>query len=241
MAVIDYSTFKFIVVILLFIALAVVLIWEYLQRKTANKNLNQSKRKTKKYEKMGQTQMKSKKLPPKSSLFESLCKSKWMIISILLLIAILVPSQTHSYNVDVPYEDTETYTEKEAYDEIEYYDVQTPYEDTEVYYDQVPIEKTETHTAEEGMHFPSCDGDCYCTDYTFFGDCVKCTCEYTVHESIEKERAVIKYRTETKQRTVTKYRDVPKTRTVIKIRQEERYEQRNWLFKFRVPWKLNIF
>lgn len=159
---------------------------------------------------------------------------------LLLIFFLIAPTRTHFYTVEVPYEDIEYYFEKEPYEYQEAYEAQEGYETTETYSDQVPIQKLRTDTAQEGYYYPHCDGDCYCTGYNYLGNCIKCTCQYTEYETIQKERPVTKYKTVTKTRTATGYHDVQKQRTVTKLRQEQRQYEINWVFEFRVPWYLHI-
>ena len=182
-----------------------------------------------------------------------------VITGIILLGAIFTlaaPTKTHTYYVDVPYEASESYTEKEPYDAQEAYQVQVPYESTETYTDTVPVEVDVPYTdyeekvyhAESGHYYPDVSSPCRCTDYNFWGNCVEQTCTTPVtkyktetqQQTIEKTRPVTKYKTETKYRTVTKYRDVQKSRTVTKTKEEPKQYEVNWLFKFRVPWRLHI-
>jgi hypothetical protein len=180
-------------------------------------------------------------------------------LSIFLLIAfiVLAPTKTHHYEVEVSYTDTETYTEKEPYETQEAYQVQEPYQDVEYYTDTVPVEQSVPYTdyesvvynAPSGQYYPSCGSDCTCTDYSFWtGQCIQCTClvavtrykTQIVYQEIQKERPVTKYRTITKYRTVTKYRDVEKTRDVVKTKMDPRQVEVNWLFGFKLPYKLHF-
>jgi hypothetical protein len=179
-------------------------------------------------------------------------------ITIFLLTVFILfgPTKTVTYQVEVSYTDTEHYTEKEPYETQEDYTVQEPYQTTEYYTDQVPVEQsvpytdydTVIHDAPSGSYYTDC-GSCSCTKYTFWtGQCVQCTCRVAVtryqtqivYKDIQKERPVTKYQTVTKYRTVTQYRDVDKTREVIKIRLEERQMEVNWIWNFRMPYRLHL-
>jgi hypothetical protein len=180
-------------------------------------------------------------------------------LGVFLLIAfiILAPTKTHHYEVEVSFTDTETYTEKEPYEAQESYQTQEPYQDVEYYTDTVPVEQsvpytdyeTVVHNAPSGQYYPSCGSDCTCTDYSFWtGQCIQCTClvavtrykTQIVYQEIQKERPVTKYRTITKYRTVTKYRDVEKTREVVKTKMDPRQVEVNWLFGFKLPYRLHL-
>ena len=179
-----------------------------------------------------------------------------ILVVLLGLLTAFAPTKTHYYTVEVPYEDTETYYEKEPYDAQEAYQVEVPYESTETYYDTVPTQTSvpytdyedKVYTAGPGKYYPDVSSPCRCTDYNFWGNCVEQTCTYPVtkyktetrQETVEKTRPVTKYKTETKYRTVTKYKDVQKSRTVMKMRDEQRQYEVNWLFNFRVPWFLHV-
>lgn len=179
-----------------------------------------------------------------------------VLFVLLIAFTLIVPTKTITYEVEVTYTDTENYTEKEPYEAQESYKVQESYESVEYYTDTVPIEKsipytdyeTVVHDAPYGQYYPSCDS-CSCTKTSiWFGNCIQCTCsaEVTkyktevVYEEIEKERPVIKYRPATKYRTITKYQEVEKTREVIKTKMEAREMEVNWLFEFKLPYKLHL-
>ena len=80
-------------------------------------------------------------------------------------------------------------------------------------------------------------------------NCTQCSCYRIItaqkteifNEEIEKERILTKYITERKYRTVTKYKDVNKSREVIKVKTENKEVEVNWIFGFKVPFKLHIF
>ena len=178
-------------------------------------------------------------------------------VFLLITFTVFAPTETHHYEVEVSYIDTETYTEKEPYETQESYQVQEPYQDVDYYTDNVPVEQSVPYTEYEivvynappGQYYPSCGSDCTCTDYSFWtGDCIQCTCSVavtrykiqTVYQEIQKERPVTKYRTLIKYRTVTKYRDVEKTREVMKIKMEPRQMEVNWILGFKMPFKLHF-
>lgn len=180
---------------------------------------------------------------------------KFIIITIIILVlaTLFIPTKTYWYEVEVPYQDTEYYTETVPYNEEEQYEVQVPYESTETYTDQVPVERDVPYTAYESYYDYTTDCDAYvrcsCLDTSFWtGKCIKCLCERPVtkyrkevgYESVQKTRPVTKYKTETKTRTVTKYRDEQKSRIVTKIGTERRNMEINWLFGFEMPWVCRI-
>lgn len=177
-------------------------------------------------------------------------------IFLIALFLIFAPTSTSHYEVEVYYTDTETYTEKVPYEVQEAYEVQEPYEGIESFTDTVPIEQSVPYidyeevvsNAPSGQYYASWDSNCSCTNYNLEW-CIQLTCQVAttrymteiVYEKIEKERPVTKYRTVTKSRTVTKYRDVQNTRNVIKTKMEPREMEVNWLFGFKMPYKLHIF
>ena len=178
-------------------------------------------------------------------------------VFLLIVFIVLAPTKTHPYEVEVSYVDTETYTEKEPYETQESYQVQEPYQDVEYYTDNVPVEQSVPYTdyetvvsnAPSGQYYPNCGSDCTCTDYSFWTEnCIQCTCliavtryrTQIVYQEIQKERPVTKYITLTKYRTVTKYRDVEKTRDVMKTKIDPRQIEVNWIFGFKLPYKLHF-
>ncbi|MBU0460908.1 MAG: hypothetical protein KJ771_08955 [Nanoarchaeota archaeon] len=166
-------------------------------------------------------------------------------IFLLITFIIIAPTKTHHYEVEVPYTDTETYSEKEPYETQEEYQTQEPYQTTETYYDQVPVQKKQVNDASSGQYYPSCNNNCYCSKQEWNWNmfeyiCVQCTCQITEYQTIAKERPVTKYTTVTKYRTVTKYKDVQKTREVIKTKMDPRQVEVNWIFNFKLPYKLHL-
>ena len=178
-----------------------------------------------------------------------------VIIFLLIAFFLFIPTKTVTYEVEVSYTDIEAYYEKEPYNDQEAYQSQEPYETTEYYTDTVPVEKSVPYTdyetrvvnAPPGTYYPDY-GSCSCTDYNFWGGCIQLTClepvtKYKteiVYEEITKERPVTKYETVTKYRTVTKYKDVEKTREVIKTRMETKRMEVNWIWGFKMPFKLHL-
>ena len=83
----------------------------------------------------------------------------------LFLIAgiILLPTKTVSYQVEVPYIDTETYTVEVPYEDIEEYTVQVHYETQEPYVETIPIE------TEEKINFIQDWVTCTSSSEGFFG------------------------------------------------------------------------
>ena len=162
------------------------------------------------------------------------------VLLLIILLVILIPTKAKNYTVEILYEDTEYYYEKEPFNAQEPYERQEAYQTTETYYDQVPIQKTKVNDAGEGKYYPSCSGSCQCTRYNWYGNCIQCTCQYTEYQSIAKERPVTKYKTVTDYREVTKYQDVQKSRQVMRTRNEQRTTHVNWIFKFEVPWSLDL-
>lgn len=190
----------------------------------------------------------------RSNLYFFICLGIFLIIAFF----ILAPTKTYHYEVEVSYTDTETYTVKEPYETQESYQVQEPYETTETYTDKVPVQEEVPYQNLEYYYDTvikddcNTDAGCSCTDWGGFlwMTCVKCSCKKshyvtrykteTVYRDIEKERPVTKYKTMTKYRTVTKYRDIEKTREVVKTKMEARQVEQNWLFGFKMPYRLHI-
>ena len=186
---------------------------------------------------------------------------KFFIIGIIVFMAAIfflaVPTRSATYQVEVPYQDTETYTETEPYTAQEPYERQEAYEDTVPYDKQEAYASTESYTDTVKTTYESamdnCDynANCQCTSTSFWsGICVKCVCvkvDYvqktrpvTKYKTVTDYQTVTKYRTVTDYQTVTKYRDVQKTRPVMKTRMEDRTKEVNWLFGFEIPWALHI-
>lgn len=182
-----------------------------------------------------------------------------LFLILLVLFILLIPTKTVTYEVEVPYETTETYYEKEPYQVQEPYQTQQAYEAAETYYDMIPVTRDvpyqELEYYSETVNQDSCDTiypSCICKErgWLGLGDCISCVCEKsrpvtkyrteTFQEQITKTRPVTKYRTVTEYRTVTNYRDVEKSRIVMKIRTEPREREINWLFGFRVPYTLHV-
>ena len=169
------------------------------------------------------------------------------LVFLLIIFTLFVPTKTSYYEVEIPYNDTEYYIEKEPYQVEEPYQVKEPYQTTETYIDIVPVEKSVPYQTIEYVYYSDCDSTEGCTCihwHWFWGYCDGCECKVTkykteiVYEEIEKTRPVTKYKDIIKYRTVTKYRNVTKSREVIKIKIEQREKEVNWLFGYRVPYKL---
>ena len=71
----------------------------------------------------------------------------WIVIGILLIISaiILLPTKVVSYQVEVPYINTEQYTVEVPYEDVEEYIVQVPYETEETYIESVPVQEQEEY------------------------------------------------------------------------------------------------
>jgi predicted nucleic acid-binding Zn ribbon protein len=69
----------------------------------------------------------------------------WFIYIYLLLLFVLIlfPTKVLSYQVEVPYIDTEQYNVNVPYEDVEEYVVQVPYETKEQYVETVPIQNQE--------------------------------------------------------------------------------------------------
>lgn len=180
-----------------------------------------------------------------------------IFVFVLIAFILFVPTKTVTYEVEVAYTDTEVYYEKEPYETQEAYQTQEPYEAVEYYIDTVPVEQSVPYTdyeyvaydAPPGQYYSDCGSGCSCTKYSFWtGNCTQCTCQVPVtryrteivYQAIQKERPVTKYMTVTKYRTVTKYKDIEKTREVIKTRMEPREMEVNWIWGFKMPWRLHL-
>jgi hypothetical protein len=190
---------------------------------------------------MAHKRHKSKHVKSKSNLYFFVGLGVFVLIALF----IIAPTKTYHYDVEVFYNDTETYFEIEPYETQEAYQVQEPYQTTETYYDQVPVQKIQVNDAPSGQYYPSCNTNCYCSNQEwswsmFAYVCVQCTCQITEYQTIAKERPVTKYTPVTKYRTVTKYRDVEKTRDVIRTRMEPRQIEVNWIFGFKLPYTLHL-
>ena len=177
----------------------------------------------------------------------------WIAVFLILFAGIVFPTKNVEYQVEVPYEDVEYYTEKEPYETQEAYEKQVPYEATETYVDTVPVEREVPYTDYETESWydytTDCDYSsyCSCTGTSWWtGKCNKCYCSKTnpvtkykkeiIDEEVEKERAITKYKTVIDYKTVTKYKDVQKSREVMNTKMETRIKKVNWLFGFEVPW-----
>lgn len=185
---------------------------------------------------------------------------RWkMVIAIFLLVVLLivVPTQSITENVKV------TYTEKETYYTQEPYTVEEPYSVQETYSVQEPIKNTAASyitTDAPGMtnwlagrdisgsHFET-DADgltsdgCKCSVWgldqkhdprqvCYQKKCI--TKSATDYQTVQKSRMVQKFR------TVTKYKDVPHIRDVAKTRIEPRQVEVNWILGFKTPWKIHL-
>ena len=183
-----------------------------------------------------------------------------LIAYFAVIIVIILPTKTVSYQVETIYQDTETYIDVEPYEIEESYTTKEAYVSEETYQDSIPISRDVPYEEEqyyyEKVEEPDCDthSNCFCQGYGFVGieyKCITCACQKTKtvtkyrteveYEKVSKTRPVTKYRDVVKTRTVTKYRDVNKTRTIAKVKTETRQKNVNWLLGFAAPWKLNIF
>ena len=72
----------------------------------------------------------------------------WIVFGILLAIAgvLLLPTKAVSYQIEVPYIDTEKYTVEVPYEDVEEYTVQVPYDTKEQYVESVPVQNEEKVT-----------------------------------------------------------------------------------------------
>lgn len=181
----------------------------------------------------------------------------FLIVYIIVLLIILIPAKTVSYQIDVVYNDQENYIDIEPYEVEETYKSLEPYTSTEIYTDTIPISRDVEYEEEqlyyEKMAENNCDddADCFCQKASMVGGimtCTECACQRTQtvtkyrkeveYEEVTKTRPVTKYNEVTKTRTITRYKDVNKTRTIAKVRQETIRKSVNWLFGFNVPWKI---
>ena len=139
----------------------------------------------------------------------------WIVIGILLIISaiILLPTKVVSYQVEVPYIDTEQYTVEVPYEDVEEYTVQVPYETEETYIETIPYEEEEAYQK------------CFIVCWTAYRTVTK-------YKDVVKTRTVTEYRDETRYRKVTKTRTETKEKEVRKTRMETRQKEVNWLFGF---------
>ncbi len=156
------------------------------------------------------------------------------LLKIALLIVIIgliaIPTKTISENVDVPYEDTETYLANESY------------RDYVFVYEQETWQEAHTssvgHESPEGYYWKSCVSPCSCSHYTSNPNtvpsyyCDECSCPNTQTYSQSRNVPVAK--------EVTKYRTVQKTRNVTKYRSEIQPAEVNWIFGFKTPYTFHL-
>lgn len=248
----DYSTFRIIFVLLVTI-IGIFFLIDYLRRNRKIKRQKTGQKKLKKLNKKIRNGKRNTKWSNKKDIFFFSGVFIFLIVAFILF----VPTKTVTYEIEVHYTATENYTEKEPYQTQESYQVQEPYQTTDTYIDTLPVEQSVPYTdyetivrnAPSGRYYPNCSSDCTCTDYSFWtGNCIQCTCwipvtKYKteiVYKEVQKERPVTKYKTVTKYRTITKYKDVVKTREVLKTRMETREMEVNWIWGFKMPYRLHL-
>lgn len=154
------------------------------------------------------------------------------IILFLFVIAflIVIPTKKVTKDIEVPYLDTEMYTDQEPYTAMQITNVQETWQETHT--------STDRATSPEGYYYKSCGAGCTCFHYTSDPDtipsyyCDECSCPTS--GVYEQSRTVPKYK------WVTKYRDVTKTRNITKIRIEPRPVEINWIIGFNTPWEFHL-
>lgn len=72
----------------------------------------------------------------------------WLIFGVLIILTsvLLLPTKAVSYQIEVPYIETEQYTTEVPYETVEPYTVQVPYEAKEQYVESVPIQEEIKYT-----------------------------------------------------------------------------------------------
>jgi hypothetical protein len=187
---------------------------------------------------------------------------------LIAICLVAIPTKTITNDVEVPYNDTETYYEKEPFDVQQSYQEEVPYQTTETYTDTVPVPVSipyqdyeysyQTYDAGTGKYYSTISSGCVCSSTRYMYDkdgvygalCVQLNCKIATpvtkyrtemqQQSVQKERPVTKYQSVTKTRTVTQYQDVTKTREVLKTRIEHRPVEVNWLLGFKTPYSLHL-
>jgi hypothetical protein len=139
------------------------------------------------------------------------------IILIMTVLLLLVPTKTISEDIEVSYEENETYFVPETYTE------------TVMVYPILPIQDFQdiAQSFSEGGCAPGCE----CDTYHYSGYTKICTyCINCPSPTVQP----------TEYQSVTKTRDVPNVRTVTRTRTEQRPSEVNWIFGFKTSYTLHL-